>query len=97
WGWIFCALVAVYLLGKVVWWLVQRVRRARYAGAADADRNSDAHREQPRTAYRLSLAAAFSPAPRTRMPAPASPCRLTASGAPIAFPSSRAARSGSPT
>ncbi|PYP50147.1 MAG: hypothetical protein DMD45_12220 [Gemmatimonadetes bacterium] len=51
-GWIFCALVAVYLLGKVGWWLVQRVRSARYAVAADADRNSDAHREQPRTADR---------------------------------------------
>src|SRR5205807_4630543 len=43
-GWIFCALVAVYLLGKGGWWLVQRVRSARYAVAADADRNSDAHR-----------------------------------------------------
>jgi uncharacterized protein len=25
-GWIFCALVTVYLLGKGVWWLVQKVR-----------------------------------------------------------------------
>src|SRR5256886_3052847 len=51
-GWIFCALVAVYLLGKGLWWLVQKLRGARYAVAADANRNSDAHREQPRTADR---------------------------------------------
>jgi len=55
WGWIFCALVAVYLLGKVVWWLVQRVRRARYAVAADASRDPAANREQPRTAHSAQL------------------------------------------
>jgi len=29
-GWIFCALVCVYLLGKGVWWLIGRVRLAWY-------------------------------------------------------------------
>src|SRR2546423_13391055 len=37
-GWIFCALVAVYLLGKGAWWLAGRGRGARYAVAADANR-----------------------------------------------------------
>ena len=37
-GWILCALVAAYLLGKGMWWLVLKVRAA------------VAHREQPRTA-----------------------------------------------
>ncbi len=49
-GWIFCALVTVYLLGKAVWWLVLRLRGARYAVAAAADRNAAALGEQPRTA-----------------------------------------------
>lgn len=30
-GWIFCGLVCVYLLGKGVWWLIQKVRGERYA------------------------------------------------------------------
>jgi predicted MPP superfamily phosphohydrolase len=50
-GWIFCALVTLYLLGKGAWWLVQRGRGARYPVAAAADWSSDAHREQPRTAH----------------------------------------------
>ncbi len=50
-GWIFCALVTVYVLGKGVWWVVTRVRGARYAVAVDATRGSVAQREQPRTAY----------------------------------------------
>jgi predicted MPP superfamily phosphohydrolase len=50
-GWIFCALVAVYLLGKAVWWLVLKVRGPRYAVAADSDGDSAANREQPRTAH----------------------------------------------
>ena len=41
-GWIFCALLALSLLGQGVWWLISRVRGARYAVA---------HREPPRTAY----------------------------------------------
>src|SRR2546421_3639549 len=51
-GWIFCALVAVYLLGTGVWWLAGRVRGARYAVPADAHRDPAANREQPRTADR---------------------------------------------
>jgi predicted MPP superfamily phosphohydrolase len=50
-GWIYCALVTVYLFGKGVWWLVLRVRGAPYAVVADASRNADAQGEQPRTAH----------------------------------------------
>ena len=55
WGWIFCALVAVYLLGKGVWWLVLRVRGAWYAVAANEKRDPGAHQEQPRTANSAPL------------------------------------------
>jgi len=51
-GWIFCALVVVYLLGKGVWWLVLQLRGAWYAVAAAAARDSPPNREQPRTADR---------------------------------------------
>lgn len=30
-GWIFCGLIVVYLIGKGVWWLIQKVRGERYA------------------------------------------------------------------
>ena len=45
----------VYLLGKGVWWLAGRVRGARYAVAADANRDPAANREQPRTAHSAQL------------------------------------------
>lgn len=48
-GWIYCALVMVYVLGKAVWWLVKNVRGAWYVVAADAGRANDLHREEPRT------------------------------------------------
>ena len=54
-GWIFCALVTVYLLGKGVWWLAGRARGARYGVAADANRDPAANREQPRTAHSAHL------------------------------------------
>ena len=54
-GWIFCALVTVYLLGKGVWWLAGRVRGARYAVAADANRDPAANREQPGTVHSAQL------------------------------------------
>jgi uncharacterized protein len=54
-GWIFCALVAIYLLGKGIWWVVQRVRGARYAVAADPHRDSTPAPEQPRTAPSAQL------------------------------------------
>ncbi|PYO97398.1 MAG: hypothetical protein DMD60_07130 [Gemmatimonadetes bacterium] len=54
-GWIYCALVTVYLFGKGVWWLVLRVRGARYAVVADASRNAAAQGEQPRTAHRAPV------------------------------------------
>ena len=50
-GWIFCALVALYLLGKGVWWLVQKVRGERFAVRGKPE-------EQPRlplTAHRAPL------------------------------------------
>ena len=50
-GWIFCALVAVYLLGKGAWWLAGRVRGARYAVAADANRQLSRRRFLARAAY----------------------------------------------
>jgi len=49
-GWIFCALVSVYLLGKSVWWLAVKVRGARYAVPDDARRAHGPHRQQPGTA-----------------------------------------------
>jgi uncharacterized protein len=49
-GWIYCALVAVYLVGKSAWWLVLKVRGARSAVAPAADGNAATLREQPRTA-----------------------------------------------
>jgi predicted MPP superfamily phosphohydrolase len=54
-GWIYCALVTVYLFGKGVWWLVLRVRGAPYAVVADASRNAAAQGEQPRTAHRAPV------------------------------------------
>src|SRR4029077_20453110 len=48
-GWIYCALVAVYVLGKAVWWLAQRVRGAWYVVTAGANRASVPTREPPRT------------------------------------------------
>jgi len=50
-GWIFCALVTVYLLGKLGWWLVQRVRGAWYVVADGAGRAPEPHREQPRATH----------------------------------------------
>ena len=54
-GWIYGALVAVYVLGKAVWWVVTKVRGARYAVAVDAKDGSVAQREQPRTANRAPV------------------------------------------
>jgi len=36
-GWIFLALVAIYLVGKGIWWLIVRVRGKRYAVSGTAD------------------------------------------------------------
>jgi uncharacterized protein len=49
WGWIFCALVAVYLLGKGAWWLGARLRRSGERGAAPSqgDSDLDAQRGEP--------------------------------------------------
>lgn len=56
-GWIFCALVCVYLLGKGIWWLIGRVRDAWYVvrgKQSDAPRT----REQERLSRRQFLARA---------------------------------------
>src|SRR5207302_11315662 len=50
-GWIFCALVTVYLLGKAVSWLATKVRGAGYVGLAGVNRPSEPHREQPLTTH----------------------------------------------
>ena len=50
-GWIFCALVTVYLFEKGVWWLVEKGRGAWYVVHPHANRPSDLHREQPRTMH----------------------------------------------
>ncbi len=55
WGWIFCALVALYLLGKGAGWLVERVRGAWYVVAGAAGRAPDPQREQPRTTHHVPL------------------------------------------
>ena len=54
-GWIFCALVSLYLLGKAVWWLAKNVRGAWYVVPADAGRAPDLHREEPRTTHNARL------------------------------------------
>ena len=48
-GWIYCALVAVYVLGKTMWWLAQRVRGAWYVVRDDASRAPGSARQQPLT------------------------------------------------
>jgi predicted MPP superfamily phosphohydrolase len=50
-GWIFGALVCLYILGKSVWWLARKVRGARYAGADGTAPASRPPQEQPRTAH----------------------------------------------
>ncbi|HKW41304.1 MAG TPA: metallophosphoesterase [Gemmatimonadales bacterium] len=50
-GWIYCALIAVYLLGKGIWWLAQQVRGAWYVVTAAAGRAPDPHLEQLRTTH----------------------------------------------
>jgi len=46
-GWIFCGLVALYLLGKGVVWLVKKVRGEWGVVRDGASRPSDAHRQVP--------------------------------------------------
>jgi len=48
-GWIFCALVSVYVLGKALWWLSGKLRGAWYVVRDGAARSAGEHREQPRT------------------------------------------------
>lgn len=50
-GWVFCALVAVYLLGKGTWWLIQRVRGERYAVRGESNESA----RSPLTAHRAPL------------------------------------------
>jgi predicted MPP superfamily phosphohydrolase len=50
-GWIFCGLVSVYLFGKGVWWLVSKVRAARYAVRGKPEESARA----PLAAHRAPL------------------------------------------
>src|SRR5213594_2266230 len=73
-GWIFGALVTVYLLGKGAWWLGRRVRGTWFAPVHRRMWLSNGRNHAPRTTQR-SPAASSSPAPRTPMPLPAPRCR----------------------
>ncbi len=50
-GWIYCALVTVYLFGKGVWWLATKVRGAWFVVQARATRPSEPHWERPLTTH----------------------------------------------
>ena len=50
-GWIYCALVAVYVLGKGVWWLAGKLRGAWYVVAARALDSPAAHLTEPLTTH----------------------------------------------
>ena len=50
-GWIFCGLICVYLLGKGLWWLINRVRGQRYAVSGTPETQS----RDPLTAHRAPL------------------------------------------
>ena len=56
-GWIYCALVAVYVLGKAVWWLGARLRGSRERGAVPSvlRTDADAQRSEPLPAPRSLL------------------------------------------
>jgi len=51
-GWIYCALVTVYLLGKVLWWLGAKLRGKRGAGPSAEDAAPHAQRREPLPAPR---------------------------------------------
>lgn len=97
-GWIYGALVAMYVLGKAIWWLARRL-------AGSGERLAPLRVGMPMhlRGNRSPLppprchAAAFSPAPRTSTLAPVPPCRRTGSGAPIGSPRSPDAHSPSRT
>ena len=58
-GWIFCALVVVYLVGKGIWWVVRRasfVVRARPDGVPDARRTTDDARRFSASSRSFSIA-----------------------------------------
>lgn len=54
-GWIFCALVTVYLLGKGVWWLVRKRRGERGAVPSVEHRDPDVQRREPLPAPRSQM------------------------------------------
>jgi len=51
-GWIYCALITVYLFGKLLWWLSARLRGERGAGPSAAERGPHTQREEPLPAPR---------------------------------------------
>jgi predicted MPP superfamily phosphohydrolase len=56
-GWIYCALVTVYLIGKAIWWVAARVRGSRERGAVPSvlRTDADAQRSEPLAAPRSLL------------------------------------------
>jgi predicted MPP superfamily phosphohydrolase len=54
-GWIYCALVTVYLFGKMLWWLGAKLRGKRGAGPSAAENGALAQRGEPLPAPRSLL------------------------------------------
>ena len=79
-GWIYCALVTLYVLAKAS---VRGSRELRYSLVQGRTRRIGTNRSL--LPAPCSLVAASSPARPMPTPVPASPCQPTASGAPIAF------------
>ena len=54
-GWIYCALVTVYLLGKMLWWLGAKMRGERGAGPSPERGSPDLQRQEPLPAPRSQM------------------------------------------
>ncbi len=54
-GWIYCALITLYLVGKGLWWLGEKLRGVGYVVRAGAHGISQPQREQPRTPHHASV------------------------------------------
>ena len=82
-GWIYCALITLYLVGKGLWWLGEKLRvlGTWFAPVRTGSPSRNGSNHAPRTTP-LFLAAGFLRARPTRTPPPAPPCPRTASGAP---------------
>ena len=54
-GWIYCVLVTVYLLGKMLWWLGAKMRGERGAGLSPERGSPDLQRQEPLPAPRSQM------------------------------------------